>query len=137
MMNVEGMTRENVASHLQKYRLHLRRLGGLSDKDRADVDQQQHLHEVRGCAAAAAAAVAVSVSIGSRDGGCGGGGAEAMMRPIVTPTMRCFPAVHSCIATAAAYTTPSHVHFCAAAKCAADGGAAGAAAEPGGDAGPA
>ena len=54
MMNVEGMTRENVASHLQKYRLHLRRLGGLSDKDRADVDLLQHLHEVRYCAAATA-----------------------------------------------------------------------------------
>lgn len=25
MMNVDGMTRENVASHLQKYRLHLKR----------------------------------------------------------------------------------------------------------------
>lgn len=29
MMNVEGMTRENVASHLQKYRLFLKRLAGV------------------------------------------------------------------------------------------------------------
>ncbi|CAH8359778.1 unnamed protein product [Eruca vesicaria subsp. sativa] len=30
MMNVPGLTRENVASHLQKYRMYLRRLGGVS-----------------------------------------------------------------------------------------------------------
>ncbi|CAI7860478.1 unnamed protein product, partial [Closterium sp. NIES-53] len=29
LMNVEGMTRENVASHLQKYRLYLKRMAGL------------------------------------------------------------------------------------------------------------
>lgn len=32
MMNVEGLTRENVASHLQKYRLYLKRMEGLSNE---------------------------------------------------------------------------------------------------------
>ncbi|KAG9145424.1 hypothetical protein Leryth_021345 [Lithospermum erythrorhizon] len=32
LMNVEGLTRENVASHLQKYRLYLKRMQGLSDE---------------------------------------------------------------------------------------------------------
>lgn len=30
VMNVDGMTRENVASHLQKYRLYLKRMAGVS-----------------------------------------------------------------------------------------------------------
>ncbi|KAJ4910404.1 Transcription factor LUX [Raphanus sativus] len=30
LMNVEGLTRENVASHLQKYRLYLKRMQGLT-----------------------------------------------------------------------------------------------------------
>ncbi len=29
LMNVEGLTRENVASHLQKYRAYVRRISGL------------------------------------------------------------------------------------------------------------
>lgn len=45
MMNVEGMTRENVASHLQKYRLYLKKIGGHSEKDRIDADVLQSLHE--------------------------------------------------------------------------------------------
>ncbi|KAL6561062.1 PHO85 cyclin-1 [Orobanche gracilis] len=32
LMNVEGLTRENVASHLQKYRLYVKRMQGLSDE---------------------------------------------------------------------------------------------------------
>ena len=32
-MNVEGMTRENVASHLQKYRMYLKRLAGITGND--------------------------------------------------------------------------------------------------------
>ena len=32
LMNVEGLTRENVASHLQKYRLYLKRMQGLTNE---------------------------------------------------------------------------------------------------------
>ncbi|KAG6433442.1 hypothetical protein SASPL_105056 [Salvia splendens] len=32
LMNVEGLTRENVASHLQKYRLYVKRMQGLSSE---------------------------------------------------------------------------------------------------------
>lgn len=45
MMNVEGMTRENVASHLQKYRLYLKKIGGHNEKDRVNADVLQALHE--------------------------------------------------------------------------------------------
>ncbi|XP_043691417.1 transcription factor PCL1-like [Telopea speciosissima] len=38
LMNVEGLTRENVASHLQKYRLYLKRLQGLSNEGPSSLD---------------------------------------------------------------------------------------------------
>lgn len=39
LMNVEGLTRENVASHLQKYRLYLKRMQGLSNEGPSSSDQ--------------------------------------------------------------------------------------------------
>ncbi|PON68819.1 Octamer-binding transcription factor [Trema orientale] len=55
LMNVEGLTRENVASHLQKYRLYLKRMQGLSNEDPSSSDQlfsstpvPQSLHESGG-----------------------------------------------------------------------------------------
>ncbi|XP_031399814.1 transcription factor LUX-like [Punica granatum] len=55
LMNVEGLTRENVASHLQKYRLYLKRMHGLSNEGPSSSDQlfastpvPQSLHESGG-----------------------------------------------------------------------------------------
>ncbi|KAK1297884.1 Two-component response regulator ARR18 [Acorus calamus] len=38
LMNVEGLTRENVASHLQKYRLYVKRKDGLSGEEQSPSD---------------------------------------------------------------------------------------------------
>ncbi|XP_021285514.1 disease resistance protein At4g27190-like [Herrania umbratica] len=69
LMNVEGLTRENVASHLQKYRLYLRRMRGLSNEGPsswiswfAPVLVQRSLHE--------------SGSGGGEGSGVGGGSAN-------------------------------------------------------------
>ncbi|KAF7119991.1 hypothetical protein RHSIM_Rhsim13G0077900 [Rhododendron simsii] len=55
LMNVEGLTRENVASHLQKYRLYLKRMQGLSNEGPSSSDPlfsstpvPQSLNEARG-----------------------------------------------------------------------------------------
>ncbi|KAM7496513.1 hypothetical protein LguiA_020927 [Lonicera macranthoides] len=55
LMNVEGLTRENVASHLQKYRLYLKRMEGCSDEAPSASDHlfastpvPQSLHESGG-----------------------------------------------------------------------------------------
>lgn len=45
LMNVEGMTRENIASHLQKYRIYLKKMGGYAAKDKISTDTLQELHE--------------------------------------------------------------------------------------------
>lgn len=70
LMNVEGLTRENVASHLQKYRLYLKRMQGLSNEGPSSSDQlfastpvPQSLHESGGGGGG-----------GSANGGGGGGG---------------------------------------------------------------
>ncbi|KAI3423676.1 HTH myb-type domain-containing protein [Psidium guajava] len=39
LMNVDGLTRENVASHLQKYRLYLKRMQGMSSEGPSAYDQ--------------------------------------------------------------------------------------------------
>ena len=51
LMNVEGMTRENVASHLQKYRIWLKRLAGYPPGARVPPDMLQQVHPNCCCAA--------------------------------------------------------------------------------------
>ncbi|OIW03715.1 hypothetical protein TanjilG_29750 [Lupinus angustifolius] len=63
LMNVEGLTRENVASHLQKYRLYLKRMQGFSDNVPSSTDQLF-----------ASTPVLQSLQDSSA-GGCGGGSA--------------------------------------------------------------
>lgn len=46
LMNVEGMTRENAASHLQKYRLYLKRLAGYPAAARLPLDTLQQVQQV-------------------------------------------------------------------------------------------
>jgi SHAQKYF class myb-like DNA-binding protein len=43
LMNVEGMTRENVASHLQKYRNYLKRMGGYGPSDKVPMDTLEEI----------------------------------------------------------------------------------------------
>lgn len=45
-MNVDGMTRENVASHLQKYRLYLKKLGGYPANAKTSPEALQQVQQV-------------------------------------------------------------------------------------------
>ncbi len=45
-MNVDGMTRENVASHLQKYRLYLKKLGGYPANAKTTPEALQQVQQV-------------------------------------------------------------------------------------------
>ena len=46
LMNVDGMTRENVASHLQKYRLYLKKLGGYPANAKTTPEALQQVQQV-------------------------------------------------------------------------------------------
>ena len=47
LMNVDGMTRENVASHLQKYRLYLKKLGGYPANAKTSPEALQQVQQVQ------------------------------------------------------------------------------------------
>ena len=82
LMNVEGLTRENVASHLQKYRLYLKRVEGVQAGKNGKMPKppaveaaskefreqpQPHLHDAQQVAATATAA-AVAAAAGYHSG---------------------------------------------------------------------
>ena len=46
LMNVDGMTRENVASHLLKYRLYLKKLGGYAANAKTSPEALQQVQQV-------------------------------------------------------------------------------------------
>ena len=46
LMNVEGMTRENVASHLQKYRQYLKRMAGYPANVKVSHEELQKIQQV-------------------------------------------------------------------------------------------
>ncbi|WCJ20485.1 Two-component response regulator ORR24 [Euphorbia peplus] len=71
LMNVEGLTRENVASHLQKYRLYLKRMQGLSNDGPSSSDQLF-----------ASTPVPQSLNEAASGGGGGGGASGGMPMPV-------------------------------------------------------
>nr|XP_043635577.1 transcription factor LUX-like [Erigeron canadensis] len=84
LMNVEGLTRENVASHLQKYRLYLKRMQGLSNEGPSSSDHlfastpvPQSIHESSGN--------------GNRNGNENGNGSSAVSIPMPYPPQQMVP----------------------------------------------
>lgn len=63
LMNVEGMTRENIASHLQKYRMYLKKMGGYSSKEKVSNEKLQELHEANVREMASREAIQQNISV--------------------------------------------------------------------------